>query len=545
MKLKLLFSSLVFLTSHGVFAEDLESLFNEESQKPTHVNPAKTGKKNTSAGDALNEPKKVLTPFTLAIYEILGKRTTEQNIFVRYIESENWQRALLQFSPAFEGTTFQRSSDGRALLGLLQFKTGLKVTGVETLFLAPQPKEIHSEFIKEWKQLASPDSPLWQVVQVKWVDAWSGIFGEAPLVKLTLRELNGTQNVEALQKLANRLPDDSNAQNQVKWQMVIAYSMNDEADKAGKILAKMMKSNTPSVGKDLMHLTAARMLYQNGYFDSAIKLYEKVDKTSDYWTEAQEEIAWSYIRKGEPQNAMAVTNGLVKPSVSSVVGPETYFVHSLSQLKVCNYTGVAESLDSFSKVFKKRTLDLRQLATSSDTQQIEKVIEVMKTKEITYKDLGAQGIKFPSLMTRDTTISDLAKAQGILEEESKFAEKVYAQSLEQTGLQGTFEKLKNDINQRAFKAKTASIQRIRDLAKAEVEDTRNILKKMHIIEAEIIQQSMVAEKIAKNAGTAAEKNGSTGAKGEDALKFPNETEFWFDEISSYKIDVKKPCVAKR
>lgn len=535
-------------SSSKVFAEDLESLFKDEPAKaePKNKDSAKS-KKGVNSSNSLDEKiaTKVMTPLTLAVYELLGKRTSEQNIFIRYLESEDWQRSLLQFSPAFEGTAFQRSNDGRALLGLLQFKTGLKISGVETLFLASNPKEIHAEIVKEWKKVLSPDSHLWQVVQVSWQDSWAGIFGENPKVTLALREARETQDIATLLKLSSKLSENSSAQNQVNWQLVLAYSMNDEADKAGKILAKMMKSESTPISKDLMNITAARMLYQNGYFDSAIKLYEKVDKASDYWPEAQEEIAWSYIRKGEPQNAMAVTNGLVKPAVASIVGPETYFIHSLSQMKVCNYTGVAESLDQFSKVFKKRTLELNQLASASNTAPIEKVIDLMKTKEISYKDIGAQGVKFPTLISRDTVISDLAKSQKILEDESVAADKVYAQSLEQTGLQGRFEKLKNDVNQRAFRAKTASIQRVRDLAKNEVEETRSVLKKMHIIEAEILQQTMIADKIAKNAGTAAEKNGTTGAKGDEVVKFPNETEFWFDEISNYKIDVKKPCVSKR
>jgi hypothetical protein len=79
----------------------------------------------------------------------------------------------------------------------------------------------------------------------------------------------------------------------------------------------------------------------------------------------------------------------------------------------------------------------------------------------------------------------------------------------------------------------------------EVVETKDILKKMHIIEAEILQQAIVADKIAKNAAAVDDKLGSTGSKASEVVKFPVESEFWFDEISSYKIDVKKPCVAKR
>ncbi len=533
----LLAAVLLVVSCSSALAQDLENLLTEaaDSNQTKKVD----GQKNKA------ETKKDRSPLVIAIYEMLDKRSSEQNIFVRFVESEEWSKALLQFPVAFEGTAFQSSANGRALLGYLQFRSGLVVTGIETLFQTSQPKSIHPELKKLWRETVGGDHPVWGVAKVNWIESWEPIFGINPGIKILSREVQNAEEIEKLKQLAERAPDSSLAQAEIDWQLVLAYSLNDQADKAGKILARLMKMESAPISKDLMNLTAARMLYQNGYFESAIKLYEKVSKTSDYWPESQEEIAWSYIRKGEPQNAMAVTTGLVKPSVASVVGPETYFVHSLSQLKVCNYTGVAESLDSFSKVFKKRTLELNDLVASNETKSIEKLLEVLKTRELTYKDVGNVGMRMPQLLTRDSKIIDFARTQKLLEDESLAAEKIFAQSLGQTGLQGSFEKLKNDVNQRAFKAKTASIQRIKDLAKIEVSETRDILKKMHIIEAEILQQTMVADKIAKNAGTAAEKNGSTGDKGDDVLKFPNESEFWFDEISKYKIDVKKPCVSKR
>lgn len=537
MKALLIVGSLLLSLPH-VYAEDLESILTEASE-PTPAANAKVEKKENASA------KKVVSPLVLAMYEILGKKTSEQNIFLRMLEAEKWTQALLQFKQAFEGTEFQRSSNGRALLGLIQFKTGLQITGVETLFMAPSPKQIHPEIRQEWQKLVDGDHFVWGIVKVNWNPAWASMFGINPGIRMLSREVEDEQGIEKLKKLSEEAPDNSLAQSQIDWQLVLAYSMNDQADKAGKILAKLMKSEHAPVGQDLMNLTAARMLFQNGYFDSAIKLYEKVAKTSDYWTEAQEEIAWSYIRKGEPQNAMAVTQSLVKPSIASIVGPEAYFVHSLSQLKVCNYTGVADSLDSFSKVFKKRTLELNNLVAESDTKNIEKVIELMKAKELTYKDLGNQGGKLPSLLTRDLKMANLATAQKYLEAEAKAAEVIYAQSLGQTGLQASFENMKNNINQRAFNAKAASIQRIKDLAKTEVAETKDILKKMHIIEAEVLQQAVVADKIAKNAAAVDDKMGSTGSKATEVVKFPVESEFWFDEISNYKIDVKKPCVARR
>ena len=517
-------------------ANDLESLLTDAAE-PEVPTATTTAKKETAT--------RQVTPLSLALYEVLGKRTSEQNIVLRMIESGKWNQALIQFSQAFEGTEFQRSANGRALYGLLQFRSGLPITGAETLFTVLDAKEIHTEIRNEWKQSLTLNHFAWDVAQIKWAPSWTTVFGPTPGIQLLGRELEAAANITKLKALSDEAPEDSVAKGEIDWQLLLAYSMNDQADQAGKILARLMKSKNPPVSQELMQITAARLLFQNGYFDSSIKLYEKVTPKSDYWPEAQEEIAWAYIRKGEPQNAMAITQSLVKPALGAQVSPESYFVHSLSQLKVCNYSGVATSLDLFSKNFKKRTVDLNELASNSEAPATQKAIQLLMQKKAQVTDLGALGTKLPRLITKDEPLMQFAQAEKYLEAEAKAAEVLYAQSLAQTGLQATFENLKQTTSNRAHRAKSAAVQRVQELAREEVSETKEILKKMHIIEAEVIQQTVIADKLAKNATAVPDKNGTTGAKGDDVLRFPADNEVWFDEISHYKVDVKKSCHAKR
>jgi hypothetical protein len=57
----------------------------------------------------------------------------------------------------------------------------------------------------------------------------------------------------------------------------------------------------------------------------------------------------------------------------------------------------------------------------------------------------------------------------------------------------------------------------------------------------------MADTLAKNSASdkVDVKKGTTGAKGQETLKFAADDELWFDEISNYKVDVKKACHAKR
>lgn len=509
-------------------AQDLENLLSEAADRP------KAAKESA-----------VSSQLTQTLQMLLVRPNSEQQIFMRHVEAKAWSKALLQYSQAFEGTKFQKSANGRALLGLVQFQAGLPVTGMETLFTVTEPKDLDPELKKQWKELVPPGHFTWELSQILWRPDWSVVFGPEPGFQLMARELNTVKSAAKLKELSEKAPAGSAAQAQIDWQLLLTQSMNDETAEAGKILARLMKSPKTPVGQDLMNLTAGRLLYQNGYFETAIKLYEKVPKTSEYWTEAQEEIAWAYIRKGEPQNAMAVSKSLVVPAMKNQVGPESYFVHSLSQLKVCDYTGVVKSLSDFSGNFKDRTVALENLAKAGTSPEATQAIELLKTKKAQLTDVGPMSQKLPRFLTKDETLYRLAQAQKYLEAEAQAAEALYAQSLQETGLQGAFDSLKKTTTARAERARAASVQRIQEMARDEVAETRDILRKMHIIEAEVIQQASLSDRIAQNAKAGDEKKGSTGAKAQDLLKFPANDELWFDEISNYKVDIKKACHAKR
>jgi len=517
---------------HAAKASDLESILDEGSQ-------SKAAKASQASGKT--------TPLAQSVKKALGNVNSEQNIFLRYVENAEWEKAVLQFPGAFEGTAFQKSANGRALLGYVQFQAGLPVTGVQTLFMAANPKEINSTLREEWKKIAPVDHFSWDLAQVEWQDSWEVVFGDAMELRVkTVEALATTKNLEQLKKLSAQAPANSKEKALIDWQLVIAYSLNDQADQAAKLLANLMKMPYAPVSKDLMQITAGRLLFQNGYFDAAIKYYEKVAKNSDYWTEAQEEMGWAFIRKGEPNNAMAISQSLVANNLNYQVSPEAFFVRSLSQLKVCDYKGVTETLQVFPKRFKERTKTLEAMVATPATADVDKGIALLKSKKIDVQDLGKTAQSLPRRFAHDERLYQFSQAQKHLEDEAQVAEKLYAKSLALTGLQGSFEKLKQNTLQRAQMAKASAYSRVKELAKEEVGETKEILRKLHIVEAEVIQQVSLADKIAKNAKGNDEKKGVTGYNGTaEVMKFPADEEVWFDELSNYRVDVKKACTVKK
>lgn len=536
MKIKLILSAaLLSSLSAPVFADDLESILDEGAAAiEVKKNPAL--KKAVAPGES---------PLMLMMKAEFKKPTPDQSHYIQLVEAGEWDKALLQYSVAFEGTPFQRSATGRAMFGLTHFKAGLPIVGLELLFQVENADKIHSEVARLWAEAAPISHYAWNQARIKWSPKFAKIFPAELEARIASRDVASIKGLPALKALYAKLPAKSPEQAKVGWQIVIAESLDNNVDAAAKTLAAVMKVEPHPVSQDLLDLTAARMLFQRALYAAAIKYYEKVPRTSEYWTDAQEEMAWSYIRKGEPQNAMAISQSLVAPGMALLAGPESYFAHSLAQLKVCDYPAVMKSLGEFSKIFKERNKALTALAQNSEGAVVKKAIEVLKSGRADRAKLGGEGAGLPRLVSRDETLFQFAQAQKAFEAEAAAADLVYAKSLAFSGLQGYFDKLRKDTMARAHNAGAAAHTRIRELAKRESGEIAEILRKLHIVEAEVITQVSVADRVIdKTRKPAKEVKGTTGSKAKETVQFPaDEKEVWFDEIGSYRVDVKKACHA--
>jgi tetratricopeptide (TPR) repeat protein len=483
------------------------------------------------------------TRLSSAIESLLKKITPEQNVFLRNIEKQDWKKALISWGPAFNATAFEKTENAKALQALVMFKTGLEITGVEKLFTAKNAKNVQSEIIQTWKDSVSDTSAVWEVAQIDWNDTWTTVFGRATEVRNKLRSINLKTNIGLLKDMASKLPVNTKERALVDWQLALSYAMNDKSDEAAKIVGQLLKNKQSPYGEDLINLTAGRLLFQSGYFEAAVKYYEKIEKKSDYWLDAQEELAWTYLRKGETQNSIAVSKSLMNSAFEGYLGPEPYFVESLGQLKVCDYPKVMEGLTQFPKRFKGRTIELDKLARGEKSDFINGVLTKLRTEKISWSTLGKDVQFLPRTMIKDFKLVQLIESEKLYEKEAKASDALYADALALTGIQGTFQSMKNTLTEKTSKVKSAQVQRVKELAKNEVVEIKRILDKLHIVEAELVSQVEVADKIVKN-GTGIDsdmKKGTTGSKKSDSLVFVADSEVWFDEISNYKVDVKKGC----
>lgn len=517
-------SSVVSGISSTAFAEGLQELAGNTSENQQPVD---------------KEQLKLVA----ALEILLGRTTSHQEAFFRHIEQKEWRKALIQWGPAFKGTAFENSDNGKAMKGLLYYNNAMDVVGIEKLFEARNAKTISNEIVKAWRKALRPDTTVWSAAEIRWSPGFSDIFGEAAEVQSKLKDYDLKADTQKLKALSSSLNSNTKEKAIADWSLALSYALNDKADESAKVIAQILKNPKNPLSEDLLNVTAGRLLFQKGFFDAAIKYYEKVAKSSDYWFEAQEELAWTYLRKGETQNALATSRSLMNKSFSGMLGPEPYFVETLSQLKVCDYPKVIDGLKAFPKQFKNRAVELNLLAQGQKSEFIANAITRMVEKGTQWSALGEDSKVAPRDLVKDHKFTRMIDVQRQLTKEAATAQSLYADSMPLTGYQSTFQITKNDLDQRINKVKAAAGERMKGLAKTEVFEIKTILDKLHIVEAEVIQQVEVSDKVAKSGtglGTEAKK-GTTGSKSSDALIFTADSEMWFDEISNYKVDVNKGC----
>mgnify|MGYP007079442437 CR=1 FL=1 len=166
------------------------------------------------------------------------------------------------------------------------------------------------------------------------------------------------------------------------------------------------------------------------------------------------------------------------------------------------------------------------------------------------RELGSLAEKLPRLVTRDETLYQNIMVEKALEIEADKAMGIYGRSLahgtSKVGLQGDMEVFKKAIQKQVNGARNAAFARLKQLAKEEVADIHRLLQKLHIVEAEVLQQALAANKVIKATKNSKriQKKGTNIAKKRDQITFPvDDGPVWFDEIANYKVDVVKGCQA--
>lgn len=486
------------------------------------------------------------------IRKLLGNPTAEQNIFLGFWADQNYEKALYQWPAAFAGTSLSESANGKALKAVLMYRNGLHLAGLLELTGLPNPQgRLSSIVVDEWTKALNENSfKAVDLLSAGSSTEFSFIFGKEIWAQVQSRRAFAARDLALVAELQKLVPPNSQEMAWLLWQELL-IKMDQDPKQAAVVLGGLIKAENSAVSRDLLQMTAARLLYQNGLLDGAIDYYKKISKSSEHWFLAQEEMAWAYLRKGEPQNTLALTKSFVIPefakSFSWLTGPEAFYVQTLGQLKVCDYTAVLSSLKQYREIYQDRAIQLQSVAQSQSLEGFDLLEEnFFKYGALSTKNLGQWAKGLPRVIVSDAKLRRQFAVEKKLKEESDRANALYRASVSEgtgkIGFQADLQKLSQSVELLRDQRKSERIQRLRDLAKMELNEISQILQKMHLVEAEVLSRAgMILSGAPVGSQNAEVKKGSTGSKDPFALRFPASREVWFDEISNYRVDANTSC----
>ncbi len=263
----------------------------------------------------------------------------------------------------------------------------------------------------------------------------------------------------------------------------ITMAKKNQVTKAITTIESLIQKS--SLNKNLLYLTLGRLQYQKNNLPQAVEAYNKVEKESDYWIDALEEKAWAYTRSQDYNKALAELKSILNPIFINLASPEAVMLAAFVDLKICNYKGVAEKIPLFKKLMLPKVEGLEALVKNPKSELAMRYISKMKEKELTSADVGADVIKLPRYFYRDTQL-----------------------------------------------IKNPSL--MKKLAQNDLDIISKNLKKMKIIEIELIQRTQTSDvKLAEDKDLKFDNT-----KSKDALIFPvesNSNEIWLDEIGKFDV----------
>lgn len=122
---------------------------------------------------------------------------------------------------------------------------------------------------------------------------------------------------------------------------------------ASRLFEEIIRINDPNEyynGQEISQLAIlaqARILYEFGRFDRALKYYERIDKNSDNYALGLYEVSWALYKKNDYANALATLHSLTGPFFDLTYFPKATLLKGVIYLDNCYYR---EALASLKKI---------------------------------------------------------------------------------------------------------------------------------------------------------------------------------------------------
>jgi tetratricopeptide (TPR) repeat protein len=460
-----------------------------------------------------------------ADFAFLPAQTGAQKEFKAMLEKGNAKQALLAWPQAFQGSMFANSENGLALHAYLLSQNGLPVSSIKILVRQTNTKNISPVILELWKPVL--DAYISEFPQGMMINAsWTKLFSTDPNPITKLKEIK--LSFAKLEKLSNDDPKKIKG----LWAITTAAPQFGDTASALKALDLIKNSKQTLIPPDQLELASARVFYQKGDLDEALKHYANIPKGSDFWLETIEEKSWTYLRKNNPEKAIGeITTALSQP-FEALTGPESYFLSELISLKICDYPKILKTAQLFKERHKERLTELSKLATLGSNKGVVQAMADLEHKGLSQVAVGANIKYMPRNFLRDREfLSHMRYRIDLLSENTKGAKLL--SSLAAIGGDSALERVLSENQSEADHARFASLLRLKKLAEIDLVEYKQIINKLHIVEAEVIERLYVDERLK---GKRKDLVKSKDEKG--TLTFPYSDEVWMDELDHYRADIK-------
>lgn len=462
--------------------------------------------------------------------EIVFAKNQVQKDFAELLTQKNYPQALKSWFPAYGNHPFSKTPTGKALFAWLLFQNKLEATGLDIFLSINDPLKVNARLRKSWKAAVPLNHSVWELTRATWSSRQRNFFGEEIAQKVESVRINNLDQRQIV-ALLNRGHLKGSNREKLQLRLALAQILQNKEKEARRILLPLAKKGSP-----LALLTMGRLSYQQRKWDMALGFYQKVPQKSDYWFTAQEEMAWTYMQKGDAQKTVSVTRTITAPDFVAHAGPEALFLRAFSQLKMCQYSGAIESIQDFGKHFRQKAQRLSELEGRGSSAGLEAFLnKFKKSRKVVFLSLGKVGNEIPRGLATNETFLAHARLYGALAQEAETLEREVLGWAKSGHTGKAVSNPLQSLKRRVASAKKVCTDIARVQARVELTEIRETLQNVHILEVELIRQAARNNKKEdKTKALASAGHLPKKPLGKYDMKFPFQGEIWFDEYGGHK-----------
>ncbi|NQZ01638.1 MAG: tetratricopeptide repeat protein [Bdellovibrionales bacterium] len=465
-----------------------------------------------------------------------------QKELLKLIKDGNYRQALLFWNTSLSGESFVETANAKALFDFLLWKAGAPVLASERLFSLRSPKYIHPTVVSLWKVELSTGAEAVHKAKVNISSRWKKVLGTQLSRKLQrppVYALSGAKTLKVLQKELKKKSLTADERNWLTFQLGLAASIQNKHQLAYNQFVRLLESEQATVDKADLYMALARLAYQQGEYDAAIDWYKQVPKKSPLWLESKEERAWAHVRLDEPNKAVAQLETATSPVFTPLSGPESDFLDSFVSLMICDYSKIFKITGKFKAKHAVRIKGLETLAKTRNSALHNQFVATVDSKPIRLSSFSKLVRSLPRDFILDEFLHRHMEHRRAMAVEGKRIARlnkgaVSLASYTADAPEDSLEAIYGQSQVRAQASGKEAFDRLEALAKSELEEFRLMIRKLHIVEAEVIQRLHLDENLK---GKRAKRENPV-PRSSDILTFPVTKEVWLDELDSYHAEVK-------